>query len=162
MSWVDGTGRPLAGTLVAERDLRGLGFAPLLLQMRREPVSLPCGTGCSWTTLGDVPDSPGLYASTVSNGDVHHVTYVGLTRHLWMVTKGCVPRSGGARPGQRYGRPKYAGVTRQRVNVLVTAEVAAGRTVRHWVCPKPAGELAAAEEALIVKWQLRQKGWNRG
>ena len=61
------------------------------------------------------------------------VVYVGLTTWLPMVALGV--KGGMARPGQRYGRPKYAGQTRQRINVLVAHEVAAGRTIRHWLRP---------------------------
>ena len=129
----------LPGHPVTDDELRRLGFAPHDIAVRATDLVLPTGAGCEWTTLGVVPDSPGLYAFTVDDGTVQHVAYVGLTTHLWMVTKGTLPRSGGARPGQRYGRPKYAGVTRQRVNVLVAAELAAGRRVRHWLRPLPGG-----------------------
>lgn len=61
--------------------------------------------------------------------------YVGMTSHLWMVTKGRLPRGEGARPGQRYGRPKYAGLTRQRINAAIGEELRMGRRVRHWVRP---------------------------
>ena len=124
-------------------------------------MRLADGVGCAWTTVGDVPDSPGLYAFTVSDGSVLRLTYVGLTTHLWMVTKGHLPQSGGARGAQRYGHPKHAGVTRQRVNILIAIEHAAGRQVRHWVRPL-AAELPAAEETLIRRWRLRETGWNRG
>ncbi|MDP9434772.1 MAG: hypothetical protein M3P93_06075 [Actinomycetota bacterium] len=152
----------LPGTPVSEDELRALGFRPLDLRFASEPVALTGGAGCSWTTKGDVPDSAGLYAFTVSDGVNLRVTYVGLTTHLWMVTKGRLPRSGGARGGQRYGRPKHAGGTRQRVNILIAAERAAGRDVRHWVRPMPEADLAAEEEALITRWRLRRTGWNRG
>jgi hypothetical protein len=152
----------LPGTPVTDSELEGLGFIPLTLRIDAHPIQLVGGVGCLWTTVGQVPDSPGLYAFTTSSGVLQHVTYVGLTSHLWMVTKGHLPHSGGARPGQRYGRPKYAGVTRKRVNVLVAAEVALGRTVRHWVRPTPQDELAATEEEYIVRWRLRTTGWNLG
>lgn len=79
-----------------------------------------------------------------------------------MVTKGRLPRPAGARDGQRYGRPKYAGITRQRVNILVAAQLAAGRRVRHWLRPLPEPLLREEEERLIQRWQLREVGWNRG
>jgi len=90
------------------------------------------------------------------------VTYVGMTTHLWMVTIGRLP-SGGGRGGQRYGRPRHAGVTRERVNVLVAEQVQVGRVVTHWV--KPVDDISALrlqEEQLIAKWDLRLAGWNRG
>lgn len=96
--------------------------------------------------------------------------YVGLTEELWMITKGRLP-AGGARPGQRYGRPRYAGVTRQRVNALIAARIRSGEVMRHWVRPlgeSPGdraavrGRLLQLEEELIVRWELRRVGWNRG
>ncbi len=79
-----------------------------------------------------------------------------------MVTRGHLPKSGGARPGQRYGRPLYAGTTRKRINMLVAAELAAGRWVQHWVRPLQNELLIAEEEVLIQRWRLRQVGWNLG
>jgi hypothetical protein len=134
-------------------------------------IQLPDGLGCNWTTVGTVPDAPGLYAFTVEHDAQVSVTYVGMTEHLWMVTKGRLPRSGGARGGQRYGRPKHAGATRKRINCLVAEQIQLGRTVRHWLQPHPevAGSevdvrstLLAEEEGLIVRWDLRTVGWNRG
>lgn len=89
------------------------------------------------------------------------MTYVGRTEHLWMVTKGQLPGSGG-RGGQRYGRPQHAGATRQRVNILIAEQLREGRSVRHWVRPGPVNELRAEEERLITEWDLRRVGWNRG
>jgi hypothetical protein len=152
----------LPGTPVTNDELRALGFVPLHLEFTAAPVPLETGTGCLWTTVGDVPDSPELYAFTVAVGDRQHVTYVGRTGHLWMVTKGLLPRGGGSRPGQRYGRPKYAGVTRQRMNILVSAERALGREVCHWVRPLEEELLRLEEETLIMRWRLRTTGWNRG
>ena len=95
-----------------------------------------------------VPDAPGLYAFTVEDEHQVRVAYVGLTGHLWMVTKGRLPGSGGARGGQRYGRPRHAGGTRQRVNILIAEQLRTGRVVRHWVRPLPAAVLRAEEERL--------------
>ncbi len=50
-------------------------------------VDLPAGQGAEWTTIGEVPDAPGLYAFTVEDDHQIRVAYVGLTGHLWMVTK---------------------------------------------------------------------------
>jgi hypothetical protein len=152
----------LPGYPVLEGELVALGFAPHELQFDPGEVLILGGIGVAWTTLGDVPDAAGLYAFTIDDGRRQNVAYVGRTSHLWMVTKGRLPHSAGARPGQRYGRPKYAGGTRQRVNVLVAAEVAAGRRVRHWLRPLAAADLAGEEERLIQLWRLRQVGWNRG
>jgi hypothetical protein len=152
----------LPGHPVADHDLHALGFAPHDLAFDATVIALPGGVGRAWTTLGEVPDAAGLYAFTVDDGVSQHVTYVGKTSHLWMVTKGRLPRSAGARPGQRYGRPRYSGATRQRINVLVAAEVAANRRVRHWLRPLAAPLLSSEEERLIRHWRLRELGWNRG
>jgi len=123
-----------------------------------------------WNTLGNVPDAPGLY-SFIGHQDslsAPRVFYVGMTSHLWMVAKGQLP-SGVARGGQRYGRPKHAGSTRQRVNAEVARMSAAGWTFTHWLRPFDALDggatleaLLRAEEArLIHLWDLRAVGWNR-
>ncbi len=67
-----------------------------------------------------------------------------------MVTKELLPRSGGPRGGQRYGRPKHAGVTRQHVNMLIASQRAQGRRIRHWVRTLPNLELVAEQETLVV------------
>lgn len=153
-----------------EHSLLAAGFVPLDLEFRPTEVVLPSGPACEWTTKGPVPTGPGLYAFTVETDGDLSVLYVGLTEELWMITKGRTP-DGKARPGQRYGRPKYAGVTRQRVNALVAHHVSQGRKVRHWVRPLPdppsdravlRAKLLAAENELISGWQLRRLGWNRG
>jgi hypothetical protein len=122
-------------------------------------------------TVGIVPEGPGHYLFTVEDNDRMHMTYVGLTEHLWMVTKGRLPGGRGARPGQRYGRPVYAGVTRRRINLLAAEQLDLGRRVRHWVrtlAHPPAdvaatrGQLVLEEEELILLWRLRETGWNRG
>lgn len=146
------------------------GFIPLGLDVRALDLDLPSGRGCEWTTVGDVPRGPGLYAFTVGDDSDLRVVYVGLTEELWMVTKGRLPL-GGARPGQRYGRPRYAGVTRQRINGLVGEQLRQGRLVRHWVrqlVDAPSDRVAVRarlfelEEELITRWNLRGVGWNRG
>lgn len=160
----------MPGTPVTEDELEILGFSPHELRFRNVAVDLLSGElGSEWDTLGEVPDSAGLYAFTVEDDRSLHVAYVGMTEHLWMVTKGRLP-TGEARGGQRYGRPKHAGVTRERINVLVTEQVRLGRRVRHWLRPIPDGDggedlrsrLLREEEALIQRWQLRSTGWNRG
>jgi hypothetical protein len=156
----DGAGA-LPGFAVSAPELSAAGFVPLELLIERLDVALPAGTGCEWATAGSVPDGPGLYAFTVEDDRELRVVYVGLTSHLWMVTKGRLPGGQGARGGQRYGRPRHAGATRQRVNVLIAEQVRAGHRVRHWVRPTPAAALHAEEERLISSWKLRQNGWNR-
>ena len=123
-------------------------------------VKLSRGLGCEWATIGQVPDSAGLYAFTVEDEHYIRVAYVGLTQHLWMVCKGRLPGSGGARGAQRYGRPRNAGQTRQRVNLLIAEQIRAGRLVRHWVRPLAIPALRAEEERLITTWNLRHQGWN--
>jgi hypothetical protein len=152
----------LPGHPVTVEELSAAGFRPLALKVSSLEVDLPTGSGCEWTTVGEVPDAAGLYAFTVEDGDDLRVVYVGLTSHLWMVTKGHLPGCAGARGGQRYGRPRHAGVTRQRVNVLIAEQLRAGRLVRHWVCPVPKAILRNEEERLIAGWNLRRVGWNRG
>jgi hypothetical protein len=160
----------LPGHLVTESELGDEGFVPLTLEVRKLDAEFAFGRGCEWTTVGNVPKGPGVYAFTVGDDHDLHVTYVGLTEELWMVTKGRLP-TGGARPGQRYGRPMYAGVTRQRVNGLIGEQLVLGRLVRHWVSPLTGpssdraelrGQLLSLEERLIQRWDLRRTGWNRG
>lgn len=152
----------LPGAAVTEQLLRELGFTPFELAFEAGSVSWPGAVGIKWATVGEVPDSPGLYAFTVSDGATLHVTYVGKTDHLWMVTKGLLPRGGGPRGGNRYGHPVHAGVTRKRINALVAEQVTRGRTVQHWLAPWPIERLATDEEAFIARWKLRVVGWNRG
>ena len=103
------------GTVVTRHDLTLRGFVPHKLAFRTVDFS---GAFCEWDTIGVVPDSAGLYAFVLRNDDRPgelRVAYVGKTRNLWMVTKGRLPRNGGARGPQRYGRWKHAGETRARV-----------------------------------------------
>jgi hypothetical protein len=156
------------GTIVTRDELTSQGFAPQQLQFRTVDFS---GPFCEWDTLGVIPNSAGLYAFVISppdRPDKLRVTYVGLTDNLWMVTKGRLP-NGSSRPAQRYGRHKYAGETRVRVNGLVAEAKRAGFDVTHWLSPRlvTSGEraqvaLALLEEELIGKWDLRRAGWNRG
>lgn len=161
------TGIGYATTAHAMRDA---GFHALELEFRPASLELPTGPACEWTTVGAVPSGPGVYAFTVGPDDDLRVMYVGLTEELWMVTKGRLP-AGGARPGQRYGRPKYAGVTRQRINALIAGRIERGDHVRHWVRPMSdlppertamRARLLEEEQELIAAWKLRAVGWNRG
>jgi hypothetical protein len=150
----------LPGHAVTDDELSSLGFSAHELKVQRVGVVLPIGTGCEWSTLGDVPESPGLYAFTVGDHEHQTVTYVGLTAHLWMVTKGRLPRGGGGRGGQRYGRPLHAGGTRVRINLLIAVEINKGHRVRHWVRPTQLELLEVEEEMFIRRWRLRELGWN--
>jgi hypothetical protein len=160
----------LPGHVTSDAELTSLGFVPLTLRVLG-PIHLPDGIGCRWDTLGTVPKGPGHYLFTVGDNAAIHVTYVGLTEELWMVTKGRLP-DGRSRPAQRYGRPLYAGVTRRRVNLLAAKEIEIGRRLRHWVRPlvlsatetaaMTKGRLVREEEELILRWRLREVGWNRG
>jgi hypothetical protein len=145
-----------------------LGFQPLTLVLKRY-VCLSAGVGCEWDTIGEVPEGPGHYLFAVEDGIEIRVVYVGLTQHLWMVTRGRLPGFGSPRGGQRYGRPVNAGVTRQRINMLIARELQLGRRVRHWVRrfrDPPAAlddlrfQLLLADEELINRWRLREVGWN--
>lgn len=152
------------GTAVSRDDLFVLGFVQHDLRFRPSPDA----TQSEWDTLGAVPDSPGLYAFVLEHPDWDGETraaYVGLTTHLWMVTKGRLPGNGGARGPQRYGRHEHAGATRLRINANVTVAVAAGCSVSHWLAARPGTNAAALrfeEESLIRRWRLRAHGWNRG
>jgi hypothetical protein len=162
-------GRVVVGTPVARGDLARLGFVEHPL----EPVAaadVSEGALIGWNTLGSVPDAPGLYCFVGQQNRSHElrVFYVGMTSHLWMVTKGQLP-GGIARGGQRYGRPRHAGTTRQRVNAEVARLAADGWTFSHWLRPveAPAAPgtlqalLRAEESRLITIWNLRVVGWNR-
>jgi hypothetical protein len=147
---------------VSAEELNALGFLPLELEFK-EPVELAFGQlGRNWNTLGEIPNGPGIYAFTVESDGEMRVTYVGMTTHLWMVTIGRLP-GGSPRGGDRYGRPKHAGITRERINVLVAEQAEMGRAVTHWVMPvDDIVELRPREESLITRWDLRLAGWNRG
>ena len=163
---------PAIGTPVGAIELANIGFRPLRLHISKAEVNVGDAVGCEWTTIGDVPDAPGLYAFTLQRQDPEElrVAYVGMTTHLWMVTKGLLPRGGGARGGQRYGRPIHAAETRQRINVQIARALGEGWTVMHWVKPfdgislgpDPKQALLTAEAELIQRWDLRRVGWNRG
>jgi hypothetical protein len=119
------------GHAVSVRELLQEGFAALELEVRAMDIEFPFGSGCEWTTLGVGPKGPGVYAFTVGHDDELHVAYVGMTEDLWMVTKGRLPW-GQARPGQRYGRPLYAGVTRQRINGSFESSSSSGSVSAGW------------------------------
>jgi hypothetical protein len=153
------------GHVLFPEQLAAAGFLPLQLRLGRMDVALPGGIGCHWDVDGDVPDAPGLYAFTLRWPDrpQRHVMYVGQTGHLWMVTRGTLPRDGGARGGQRYGRPQHAGKTRQRINLDIAWAVRVGWLPQQWVRPMPGAnkaDLRAHEEWFISRWRLRAVGWN--
>lgn len=150
--------------LATDFELRGLGYQPLDLAWLDRTHDVPPHGACrDFTVLGEIPDCSGLYAFTVEKEDRLEVRYVGMTSHLWMVTKGRLP-DGRARGGQRYGRPRHAGVTRQRVNAVLAAEQSGGGRVRQWVLPLGYATplLRDAEEIAIRRWDLRVSGLNRG
>ena len=163
-------GRIVAGTPAPRSHLTGLGFVEHALVMATD-ADVPEGGLIGWDTLGSVPDAPGLYCFVGQKNPSNElrVFYVGMTSHLWMVTRGQLP-GGIARGGQRYGRPKHAGTTRQRVNAEVARLAADGWTFSHWLRavevsadPPTLKTLLLAEESnLIAMWDLRVAGWNRG
>lgn len=166
--------RPVLGGVVAGRpvmreELAQLGF----VEHQLEPVPGGDVTEAGligWNTLGPIPDAPGVYCfvGRPNQSSELRVFYVGMTSHLWMVAKGTLP-SGIARGGQRYGRPKHAGTTRQRVNAEVARLVSDGWTFSHWLRAVEAPSdpamleavLRAEESHLITMWGLRVVGWNR-
>lgn len=163
-------GRVVAGTPVARDRLTLLGFVEHPLKLVTD-ADVPEAGLIGWDTLGSIPNSAGLYCFVGQKNPSSElrVFYVGMTSHLWMVTKGQLP-GGIARGGQRYGRPRHAGTTRQRVNAEVARLSTDGLRFSHWLCavesaPDPATMVAAlrTEEArLIAMWDLRVVGWNRG
>lgn len=163
-------GRLVAGAPVARDHLTALGFVEHALALVID-ANVPEGGLIGWDTLGYVPDAPGLYCFVGQKKPSNElrVFYVGMTSHLWMVTKGQLP-GGIARGGQRYGRPKHAGTTRQRVNAEVSRLAADGWTFSHWLravesSADPATlktHLLAEESSLIAMWEFRVVGWNRG
>jgi len=84
----DGRGVGNCGHPLSVNDLDAEGCIPLALEVRALDLDLPSGRGCEWTTVGDVPRGPGLYAFTVGDDNDLRVVCVGLTEELWMVTKG--------------------------------------------------------------------------
>lgn len=86
MAW---PGHPILAT-----ELARAGFHSLELRVSNLDVDLLSGRGCEWTTLGGVPDAPGLYAFTVEDEHQMRVAYVGRTEYPWMVTKGRLPQPG--------------------------------------------------------------------
>lgn len=156
------TGGLRTGTPVDARLLRTMGFEPHALHFR---TPMGADAQCEWDTAGAIPDAAGVYAFVLGRSDALSVVYVGKTSHLWMVTKGTLPQGKGARPGNRYGRHKYAGLTRVRINALVADARRNDYEVTHWLSPRPtlsASELGRLEEDLIAGWRLRQTGWNVG
>lgn len=150
----------LPGHVISDADLTTLGFVSHELVFGKA-VTWGSGCGIEWKTIGDVPQSAGNYAFTIRTDTELRVTYVGLTEHLWMVTRGLLPAGGGARPGQRYGKPKYSGATRKRINYLVWCEAARGHHIQHWLRPVHVDQIRPAEMALIARWSLARIGWNR-
>ncbi len=160
----------VAGTPLAWEDLTRLGFVEHQLEAVPD-ADVPEGGLIGWNTLGPVPDAPGLYCfvGQQNQSSELRVFYVGMTSHLWMVARGQLP-GGIARGGQRYGRPKHAGTTRQRVNAEVARLAADGWRFSHWlraVEPPPDAAmldalLRAEESRLIKMWDLRVVGSNRG
>jgi hypothetical protein len=154
----------LPGRQTSQAELESLGFSPLSIKPGSF-VTLPNGTGRKWDTEGTIPEAQGHYVFTVEDSNAIWVAYAGMTEHLWMVTKGRLPRNGGSRPGNRYGRPRYARETRRRINIRITEQLACGRRATHWVRPWPntaPSTLGAEEEVLICRWHLRDVGWNIG
>jgi len=162
-------GPVVVGTQISRDDLRQLDFAGHALQ-RVPSADVPEAGLIGWDTLGEVPRAPGLYCFVGEHGSPGdlRIFYVGMTTHLWMVTKGQLP-GGVARGGQRYGRPKHAGETRRRVNGEVARMTADAWTFTHWLRAVEAPDeraniealLRAEESRLIGIWELRKVGWNR-
>jgi hypothetical protein len=155
-----------AGHSATREELEQLGFLPLTLAVSNPDVDLGYTRGCEWDTLGEVPDAPGVYLFTAGRGSELRVMYAGETGHLWMVTKGRLPRGEG-RGGNRYGRPRNAPPGRVKVNALLADRVRTGWTIRHWVRPldgergRSKEQRRREEEQFIGRWDLRRVGWNQ-
>lgn len=151
--------------LLTEGQLHEAGYESFSINWQSDAVfdHHDYGPCQHFDVVGAVPATPGLYAFTVARDDRLDVRYVGMTTDLWMVTKG--RRSSGApRGGQHYGRPRHAGVTRQRVNSALTADPA-NATALMWLRPERfarSDELRHLEEREISRWGLRRNGLNRG
>lgn len=157
------------GAQVSRDDLQQLDFVEHAL--RHVPsADVPESGLIGWDTGGEVPRASGLYCFVGEHSapaDLR-IFYVGMTTHLWMVTRGQLP-GGVARGGQRYGRPRHAGETRRRINAEISRMTANGRTFTHWLRAVQVQDTRAniqallrAEEArLIGIWRLRDVGWNR-
>ena len=162
-------GPRVPGASVSRSHLAQLGFMEHELEILGPSDALGTGDGLSWNTLGPLPTGPGLYCFVAMEhvSAAPRVMYVGLSSQLSAIAAGTDPL--GARGGQRYGRPKYAGMTRKRINAEVARLVRDGLFVTHWFSmlsvpddQEPRAFLHRAEEALILRWNLRVVGWNRG
>jgi hypothetical protein len=151
---------------VTNDELHAAGYHRLHLTWRGARFEHPLYDRCrDFDVAADVPQSQGLYLFGLETAAGVDIRYVGMTTHLWMVTRGRLP-DGRARGGQRYGRPRHAGPTRQRINAAMTAETERGAVVGLWINPRhePGGtsSLRLEEEKAIERWQLRSHGLNRG
>lgn len=158
------------GFSVSRAELDELGFLEHRLEVVGRSDALAIGDGLDWNTLGPVPTGPGLYCFVAEElGSASpRVMYVGLSKDLSAIAVG-INSIGSARGGQRYGRPRHAGVTRKRINAEVSRLIQDGLTVTHWFVSlrvpdreDPPAFLRREEEKLIVRWKLRSRGWNRG
>lgn len=158
------------GTPTSRAELTQLGFLKHDLQKLGPSDALSIGDGLDWNTLGPVPTGTGLYCFVAEGlpDASPRVMYVGLSTELSGIAAG-IDSNGGARGGQRYGRPRHAGMTRKRINAEVSRLIQDGQTVTHWFAvlrvpdrEEPRAFLRREEEDLIVRWKLRSRGWNRG
>lgn len=163
-------GPRVPGFSVSRPELCELGFLEHSLEIVGPADALATGDGMDWNTLGPTPTGPGLYCFVADElgSDSPRVMYVGLSTQLSGIAAGIDPRKG-ARGGQRYGRPRHAGVTRKRINAEASRLIQDGQIVTHWFAAlgvpdreDPRAFLRREEERLIVRWELRSCGWNRG
>lgn len=146
--------------------LLGMGYRPLGLRWHQTGYEHPLyGLCLNFDVCDPVPSAPGTYIFTIDRDAMIEVRYVGKTEHLWMVTLGKRPPNQ-PRGGQRYGRPRHAGDTRQWVSAGLSPQAASGLTVRQWVRPVPStSDLGAVllkrEREDIARWDSRRLGLNR-
>ncbi len=114
----------------------------------------------SFDVVGKVPSGPGLYIFTLGR-DIVDIRYCGKSKDLWMIAYGKL-WYGAPRGGNRYGRPKTAGDTRQWVNSRLMQHL--DDEPRIWTREMPGAmesDLLEVEDALIDRWHTWQLGWNR-
>lgn len=147
--------------ITTDHELRAEGWEPLEIHWLPETYQHHrYGTMRAFDVVGQVPSSQGIYLFTLGRGIVD-VRYCGESGHLWMVTRGRRPGTPG-RAGNQYGRPKWAGDTRQWVNSRLTQHL--DEEPRTWTRAMPCAsedELLSAENACIDRWELWRYGWNR-
>jgi hypothetical protein len=147
--------------LATDGELRAEGWEPFEIRWLDSTSNHHrYGPMRSFDVVGAVPSGPGLYIFTLGREFVD-IRYCGKSKDLWMVAYGKL-WYGTPRGGNRYGRPKTAGDTRQWVNSQLTQHL--NQDARMWTRAVPGAtesELLEIEDACIDRWCTWQLGWNR-